>query len=130
LTSPCGQWFNSTPNVGHSYSNSYLRSGHYLYQVVGIDPVDDRDEEEGGDGGYETSVEEGVGNPKKSSPYAKVDREKEKIRVSKKETEIDTFETFAATHNVDEIIEGKVKQIKEFGAFVEIAPQVSGLLHV
>ena len=59
-----------------------------------------------------------------------IDRKGQKIKVSKKGMEIDPFETFIVTHQVGEVLEGKVKQIKDFGAFIEVAPHVEGLLHV
>ena len=58
------------------------------------------------------------------------DRENQKLKVSKKEMEIDPFETFVATHKIGELVDGTVKQIKDFGAFVEISSHIEGLLHI
>ncbi|EKP04746.1 putative ribosomal protein S1 [Leptospira kirschneri str. 2008720114] len=40
------------------------------------------------------------------------------------------YEVFRNEHPVGTIVEGKVKSIKEFGIFVEVAPGIEGLVHI
>ena len=53
-----------------------------------------------------------------------------KLEVSKKDAEADPFISFQNFHNVDDEIKGTVKSLEPFGAFVEVAKGVEGLLHV
>ncbi|EKR01318.1 S1 RNA binding domain protein [Leptospira borgpetersenii serovar Castellonis str. 200801910] len=40
------------------------------------------------------------------------------------------YEIFRNEHPIGTIVEGKVKSIKEFGIFVEVAPGIEGLVHI
>ncbi len=53
-----------------------------------------------------------------------------KLEVSKKDAEEDPIISFYNFHNTDTVIQGKVKNIEPFGAFIEVAPGLEGLLHV
>ena len=59
-----------------------------------------------------------------------LDREKHKLEASKKGAEEDPIVEFARAHSPDDVVKGEVKNIENFGAFVEVAPGVEGLLHV
>ncbi|GIP15164.1 30S ribosomal protein S1 [Paenibacillus montaniterrae] len=60
----------------------------------------------------------------------KVEAEKGKISLSIKAAQPGPWEKAAGQFNVDDVVEGKVKRIATFGAFVEIAPGVEGLVHI
>lgn len=42
----------------------------------------------------------------------------------------EAWERFTSTHVVGDALRGRVTSIVNFGAFVEVAPDVEGLLHV
>lgn len=60
----------------------------------------------------------------------KVDPENERISLSMKATQPGPWEQAEGKFNVDDIVEGTVRRIVDFGAFVEIAPGVEGLVHI
>lgn len=60
----------------------------------------------------------------------KVEADKGKVSLSIKAAQPGPWETAADSFNVDDVVEGKVKRITTFGAFVEIAPGVEGLVHI
>lgn len=59
-----------------------------------------------------------------------VDRERERISLSIRQTLEDPWSVFADSHQVGNTIEGKVTKTVPFGAFVAIADGVEGLVHV
>ncbi len=59
-----------------------------------------------------------------------VDRERERISLSMRQTLADPWVTFSEQNEVGDIIEGKVTKTVPFGAFVAIAEGVEGLVHV
>lgn len=59
-----------------------------------------------------------------------VDRDNERISLSIKETLPGPWETIKEKVKQGDIIEGKVKRLVSFGAFVEILPGVEGLVHI
>lgn len=60
----------------------------------------------------------------------KLDPETEKISLSIKATQPGPWETAAGQFKIGETVEGTVKRLVNFGAFVEIAPGVEGLVHI
>lgn len=58
----------------------------------------------------------------------KIDPEKEKISLSTKELKENPIKAFAKTHSVGDMVVGKVRDVKEFGVFVELARGVDGLI--
>lgn len=60
----------------------------------------------------------------------KVDPEKGKISLSMKAVQPGPWETAAGQFNNNDIVTGVVKRLVNFGAFVEIAPGVEGLVHI
>lgn len=60
----------------------------------------------------------------------KVDPEKGKISLSIKAAQPGPWETAAEQFNTGDIVTGVVKRLVQFGAFVEIAPGVEGLVHI
>lgn len=60
----------------------------------------------------------------------RVDPENERISLSIKETLPGPWETVEDQFKIGDIIEGEVKRLVSFGAFVEIAPGVEGLVHI
>ncbi|WP_272700773.1 30S ribosomal protein S1 [Desulfovibrio sp. Fe33] len=58
------------------------------------------------------------------------DKGKLKISLSMKELAQNPWDTLSATFAVGDIVTGKVVRLADFGAFVEIAPGVDGLVHV
>lgn len=60
----------------------------------------------------------------------KVDPEKGKISLSMKAVQPGPWETAGDKFNSSDIVTGVVKRLVDFGAFVEIAPGVEGLVHI
>jgi small subunit ribosomal protein S1 len=58
-----------------------------------------------------------------------VNLERERISLSRKALIPGPFDQFAEAHQVGETIEGCVTHVVKFGAFVELAPGVEGLVH-
>ena len=56
-------------------------------------------------------------------------RKNDQFLASVKATQPTPWENFIANHNQDDIVEGTVSRLTEFGAFVAIAPGVEGLVH-
>ncbi|WP_214842027.1 30S ribosomal protein S1 [Exiguobacterium sp. s150] len=59
-----------------------------------------------------------------------LDLDNEKVKLSIKETQPGPWESIEGQIQPGDVIEGKVKRLVTFGAFVEVAPQVEGLLHI
>ncbi|MDL4840787.1 30S ribosomal protein S1 [Aquibacillus rhizosphaerae] len=59
-----------------------------------------------------------------------VDRDNERISLSLKETQPGPWETIDEKIEVGSIVEGTVKRLVNFGAFVEVLPGVEGLVHI
>ncbi len=59
-----------------------------------------------------------------------LDRTKGRIRVGMKQLQREPWSTVGDSIKVNARIRGTVTEVKDFGAFVEIAPGVEGLLHV
>jgi small subunit ribosomal protein S1 len=58
----------------------------------------------------------------------KIDPEKEKISLSTKELKENPIKVYAKTHAIGDVVSGKVRDVKEFGVFVELARGVDGLI--
>ena len=59
-----------------------------------------------------------------------MDRERERISLSIRQTLEDPWSVFSQSHEVGNVIQGKVTKTVPFGAFVAIAEGVEGLVHV
>ena len=59
-----------------------------------------------------------------------IDPDKRRIGLSLKQLEPNPWEEFAGEVEVGEIIEGEITNITNFGMFVEVAPDIEGLVHV
>src|SRR5918999_1619531 len=59
-----------------------------------------------------------------------VDLERERVSLSLKATQEDPWKEFARTHEVGDIIEGRVTKLVPFGAFVEVDDAIEGLVHI
>lgn len=59
-----------------------------------------------------------------------VDRENERISLSIKDTLPGPWEQIGQDIKVGDVVEGTVKRLVTFGAFVEVAPGVEGLVHI
>ncbi len=59
-----------------------------------------------------------------------VDREKKKVSLGLKQLTKDPWDDTVAQFGVGTTVTGTVKKIMDFGAFVEIAPGVEGLVHI
>jgi small subunit ribosomal protein S1 len=60
----------------------------------------------------------------------KIDKEHEKISLGLKQVEPDPWETLEQRHPVGSRIVGKVRNLTNFGAFVEIEEGIEGLVHI
>ncbi len=59
-----------------------------------------------------------------------VDRDRERISLSIRQTREDPWESFSAANEVGDVVEGKVTKTVPFGAFVSVTDGVEGLVHV
>lgn len=59
-----------------------------------------------------------------------VDRDNDRISLSIKETQPGPWEEASSSIKAGSVIEGTVKRIVTFGAFVEVAPGIEGLVHI
>jgi len=59
-----------------------------------------------------------------------VDRDKERISLSLKATQIDPWHEFANTHQVGELVYGRITKLVPFGAFVQVGGGIEGLVHI
>ena len=61
---------------------------------------------------------------------SEVDADKRRLSLSLRATETNPWERVAETHHVGNHIKGVVRNLTDFGAFVEIVPGVDGLVHI
>lgn len=59
-----------------------------------------------------------------------VDPAAKKISLGLKQTEPEPFSLFLESHKAGDVVAGEVKSLTSYGAFVEVAEGVSGLLHI
>jgi small subunit ribosomal protein S1 len=59
-----------------------------------------------------------------------VDREKERISLSLKATQVDPWEEFASNHKVGELVYGRTTKLVPFGAFIQVGDGIEGLVHI
>ncbi|HVR08353.1 MAG TPA: 30S ribosomal protein S1, partial [Thermoanaerobaculia bacterium] len=61
---------------------------------------------------------------------SELDMDQRRISLSLRQTERNPWEELSDTHPEGTVIEGKVRNLTEFGAFVEITDGIDGLIHV
>lgn len=61
---------------------------------------------------------------------SELDLAQRRISLSLRQAERNPWEELAVSHPLGEIIEGKVRNLTEFGAFVQITEEIDGLIHV
>jgi small subunit ribosomal protein S1 len=59
-----------------------------------------------------------------------IDKDKQEISLGIKQTEVNPWELVSKKYPVGTVINGKVRNLANYGAFVEIEPGIDGLLHV
>ncbi|TVQ64301.1 MAG: 30S ribosomal protein S1 [Phycisphaerales bacterium] len=59
-----------------------------------------------------------------------IDKDKQEISLGMKQIEVNPWELVAEKYPVGTVIEGAVRNLVNYGAFVEIEPGIDGLLHV
>lgn len=59
-----------------------------------------------------------------------VDRDRERVSLSLKATQEDPWQHFARTHQIGQIVPGKVTKLVPFGAFVRVEEGIEGLVHI
>ncbi|EAJ9227862.1 TPA: 30S ribosomal protein S1 [Campylobacter jejuni] len=59
----------------------------------------------------------------------KIDRENQKISLSTKELSSSPVQEYAKIHKVGDIVKGAIRDIKDFGVFVELSKNVDALIH-
>ena len=59
-----------------------------------------------------------------------VDLDRERVSLSLKATQEDPWQTFARTHQIGQIVPGKVTKLVPFGAFVRVEEGIEGLVHI
>jgi small subunit ribosomal protein S1 len=59
-----------------------------------------------------------------------VDRERERISLSIRQTSDDPWDVFAREHEVGDVVDGLVTKTVPFGAFISVSDGVEGLVHV
>ena len=60
----------------------------------------------------------------------KLNKEKNRISLGRKQLLDKPFDSFVKEHEVGDVVKGKVVNLLDFGAFVEVADGVEGLVHV
>src|SRR6187397_3356448 len=59
-----------------------------------------------------------------------VDLDRERISLSLKATQQDPWQEFASTHQVGQLVYGRVTKLVQFGAFVQVGEGIEGLVHI
>ena len=59
-----------------------------------------------------------------------INKDKQEISLGMKQTEVNPWELVGEKYPAGTIIEGKVRNLANYGAFVEIEPGIDGLLHI
>ncbi|PYQ23512.1 MAG: 30S ribosomal protein S1, partial [Acidobacteria bacterium] len=59
-----------------------------------------------------------------------IDAENQRLSLGLKQLATDMWDEFFAHHKVGDIVEGKIVRLTNFGAFVELAEGIEGLVHV
>jgi small subunit ribosomal protein S1 len=59
-----------------------------------------------------------------------VDLDKERISLSLKATQTDPWQDFADTHEVGQLVYGRITKLVPFGAFVQVGDGIEGLVHI
>lgn len=59
-----------------------------------------------------------------------IDTKEHRISLGYKQTMPEPWQVIKEKYNIGDVIEGKVVQIKEYGAFVEIEKGIDGLIHI
>lgn len=59
----------------------------------------------------------------------KIDEENQKISLSTKELQESPVASYAKSHKIGDIVKGKVREIKDFGVFMELESNVDALIH-
>ena len=59
-----------------------------------------------------------------------VDMERERVSLSLKATQEDPWQQFARTHQIGQVVPGKVTKLVPFGAFVRVEEGIEGLVHI
>ena len=54
----------------------------------------------------------------------------ERISLSRKQTQKDPWEVFASSHEVGQLVYGRVTKLVPFGAFVQVGDGIEGLVHI
>ena len=70
-----------------------------------------------------------VGDPVKVQ-VLDVDFSRERISLSLKATQQDPWQEFAETHQVGQLVYGRVTKLVQFGAFVQVGDGIEGLVHI
>ncbi len=70
-----------------------------------------------------------VGDPVKVQ-VLDVDFSRERISLSLKATQADPWQQFAETHEVGQLVYGRVTKLVQFGAFVQVGDGIEGLVHI
>jgi ribosomal protein S1 len=60
----------------------------------------------------------------------KVEPDKQHISVGLKQTQENPWSTVQTRFPINESVKGKVSRVMDFGAFVELAPGIEGLMHI
>jgi small subunit ribosomal protein S1 len=59
-----------------------------------------------------------------------VDMSRERISLSLKATQADPWQEFAESHEVGQLVYGRVTKLVQFGAFVQVGDGIEGLVHI
>jgi small subunit ribosomal protein S1 len=59
-----------------------------------------------------------------------IDAENQRLSLGLKQLQTDVWDEFFSQHHVGDVVEGKVVRLTNFGAFVELAEGIEGLIHV
>ena len=59
-----------------------------------------------------------------------IDYDRERISLSRKQTQKDPWDVFASSHEVGQLVYGRVTKLVPFGSFVQVGEGIEGLVHI
>jgi small subunit ribosomal protein S1 len=59
-----------------------------------------------------------------------IDNEKRRISLGYKQTQPNPWRAFAEEHGNGDVVSGRIKNVTEFGLFIELTPELDGMVHI
>src|SRR5579885_943924 len=71
-----------------------------------------------------------IDHPSEAVEVLDIDLDRERVSLSLKATQEDPWRQFARTHQIGQVVPGKVTKLVPFGAFVRVQDGIEGLVHI